>query len=119
MSRPTLRATITSLTATPAQRTYLYGSLGFTVATVAASAGYGLLAWSVWRWLGLTTELVVGGGIAAVLLPAGGAVLGRAITTGRPQDERIFAVSAGVAIGSTCLLVGSVAYLALITFDNL
>ncbi|MGR6918962.1 hypothetical protein ACU635_32345 [[Actinomadura] parvosata] len=51
------------------------------------------------------------GGAAAVALPVAGALLGRAITTGRPHFGRAAATWAGAAAGAACLLLGSLAVL--------
>lgn len=107
------------MTFTPDQRTHLYGALGFAVVSVVALAGYGLLAWSIWKLEWLTTELISGGGIAAVALPAAGIAVGRAVTAGRPRDVRIFAVSAGAALGVACLLLSSVGYVMFSMLENL
>ncbi|MGP3954859.1 hypothetical protein ACTWPT_02585 [Nonomuraea sp. 3N208] len=107
------------MTSFPDQGTRLFGAFGFSVVCVAALTGYGLLAWSLWKLEWLTTELINGGGIAAVALPAAGMAVGRAVSAGRPRDVRIFAVAAGAALGAVCLLVGSVGYVMFSLFGNL
>ncbi|WP_155127278.1 hypothetical protein [[Actinomadura] parvosata] len=85
-------------------------SAGWIFLTVVSLGGYALLAWSLWRLEWLTTGLTAAG-VAALALPVAGALLGRAITTGRPHPGRAAAAWAGAAAGAACLLLGSLAAL--------
>ncbi|MFI7146976.1 hypothetical protein ACIBO2_18825 [Nonomuraea sp. NPDC050022] len=104
--------------ATPsARRTRIYGAIGFAGLSLVSLVGYVFVAWGLRSWL--TPTLITGGSIAAVSVPAVGMALGRALTTGRPRDERIFALATGGALGMVGLFVGEVAYITLSMFANL
>ncbi|MGW6503130.1 hypothetical protein [Nonomuraea angiospora] len=114
----TAAAIINAVTSTHDQRTRRFGTVGFSVICVAALTGYGLLVWSVYVLEWMTTELMVGGVIAAVALPAAGIAVGGAVTAGRPRDVRIFAGAAGAALGAGCLLLGSAGSFMFLLFGN-
>ncbi|MDX3101073.1 hypothetical protein [Nonomuraea angiospora] len=99
------------------RRTLLYGALGFAGLGLVSLVGYALLAWSIRFWI--TPALIIAGSVAAVCFPAVGMALGRAITTGRPHDERTFALAAGGAFGAVCLFFGAVGYLWFSLLENL
>ncbi|MER6512260.1 hypothetical protein ABT158_35985 [Nonomuraea sp. NPDC001636] len=88
-----------------------YGTLGLTVLCAAALTGYGLVAWSIWQLDWMPTELLAKCGIAAAVFPGAGLALGYAFTARKPRPVRIFALSAGAAIGSVCLLLAAVGYI--------
>ncbi|MER6580443.1 hypothetical protein [Nonomuraea sp. NPDC001023] len=84
-----------------------YGTLGLALVCAAALTGYGLVAWSIWQLDWMSTELLVKCGIAAAVFPGAGLALGYAFTARKPRPVRIFAVSAGAAIGAVCLLLAA------------
>jgi hypothetical protein len=106
------------MTSTLDRRTRQVGTAGFSVLCVAALAGYGLLAWSVYVLEWMTPKLIAASVIAAVAFPAAGIAVAGAVTAGRPRDTRIFAGAAGAAFGAVCLLVGSAGYVMFSLFGN-
>ncbi|MGW2217840.1 hypothetical protein ACWCSD_22860 [Nonomuraea sp. NPDC001684] len=99
------------MTSLPDPGTRKYATLGLTVLCAAALTGYGLVAWSIWRLDWMPTELLAKCGIAAAVLPGAGLALGYAFTARRPTPVRLFAASAGAAIGAVCLLLTTVGYI--------
>ncbi|MEV3983582.1 hypothetical protein [Nonomuraea sp. NPDC049758] len=99
------------MTSLPDPSTRKYAALGLAVLCAAALTGYGLVAWSIWQLDWMPTELLAKCGIAAAVFPGTGLALGYAFTARRPRSVRIFAVSAGAAIGAACLLLATVGYI--------
>jgi hypothetical protein len=100
-----------------ARRTHLYGAIGFAGLGLVSLIGYVLVAWTIRSWL--TPMLIIGGSVAAISFPFAGMALGRAITAGRPHDERICALTAGGTLGAVCLFFGEVVYIVLSMFANM